>query len=158
MPSRSKIFSSEKRILKVSSFPKLCRIQFANFILLLFSKSVRAGSTLFLYERYLRSCCKVRTTDLLEISSSPASFRIDTRFLYFIRFFTFWIIPLVVIMSGRAKEWDKLIVPVSLTILHHGRMVRELTKPFKSSKIFVDDSPVSYLESKRASEGLHLSS
>ena len=147
MPSRSNIFSSEKRILKVSSFRKLCRTQFANFILLLFSKSVRAGWTLFLYERYPRSCLKILTRDPLEISSSPASFRTDTLFLRFICFLTFWIIPLVLIMRKRPKEWDKLIVPVSLTILHHRRMVRELTKPFKSSKIFVEGSPFSYLES-----------
>ena len=99
MPSRSNIFSSEK----VSSFRKLCRSQFANFILLLFSKSVRAGSTLFLYERYPRSCFKILTTDP---SSSPASFRTDTLFLRFIRFLIFWIIPLVLIMRGRPKEWD----------------------------------------------------
>ena len=74
-----KFFPSEKRIVKVSSFRKLCRTQFANFILLLFSKSVRAGSTLFLYEQYLRSCFKILKTDPREISSSP-SFRLDTVF------------------------------------------------------------------------------
>ena len=49
-------------------------------------------------------------------------------------------------MRRRPKEEDKLIVPVSLTILHHRRMIRELTKPFTSSKIFVEGSPFSYLE------------
>ena len=50
-------------------------------------------------------------------------------------------------MHGRAKEWDKLIVPVSLITLHHRRMVRELIKPFKSSQIFVEGLPFAYLES-----------
>ena len=78
--------SSEKRILKVSSFRKLCRTQFANFIFfLLFSKPVRIGSTLFLYERYPRFCFKILTTDPLEISSSPAIFRIDT-FVFYVSF------------------------------------------------------------------------
>ena len=58
---------------KVSSFRKFCRSQFANFILLLFSKSVRASSTPFLYERYPRSCLKILTRDQLEIFSSPAT-------------------------------------------------------------------------------------
>ena len=60
-------------------------------------------------------------------------------------------------MHGRSKEWDKLIVPVSLTILHHRRMVRELTKPFKSSKIFVEGS-LFHTWKVRASEDLHHSS
>ena len=110
-----------------------------------FFQNLRKLVELFLYERYPRSCLKILTKDPLQISSSPASFRTDTLFLRFIRFLTFWIIPLVVIMRGRPKVWDKLIVPISLTILHHRRMVRELTKPFKSSKIFVEGSPFSYL-------------
>mgnify|MGYP006940044225 CR=1 FL=1 len=108
---------------------------------------MRAGSALFLYERYPRSCFKILKTDPFEISSSLASFLIDTCFLRFIWFFTFWIIPLVLIMRGRPVEYDKLIEPVSFIILHHRRTVQTLTKPFKSSKIFVRDSPFWYLES-----------
>ena len=91
----------------------------------------------FLYERYPRSCFRILTTDPFEIFSSLASFLVDTLFLRFIQFFTFWIIPLVLIMRERPGEYDKLIEPVSFTILHHRRMVRELTKPFKSSKTIV---------------------
>ena len=57
-------------------------------------------------------------------------------------------------MRGRAKEWNKLIVPVSLTILHHRRMVRELTKPLKFS---LKVHPF-HTWKVRASKGLHLSS
>ena len=79
--------SSEKRILKVSSFRKLCRTQFANFILLLFSKSVRAGSTLFLYERYPRACFKILTRDPLEISQFTGEFSAWHSFFTFHSFF-----------------------------------------------------------------------
>ena len=92
---------------KVSSFRKFCRSQFANFIVLLFSKSVRASSTPFLYERYPRSCLKILTGDPLEISSSPATDTLHSFSHLFNHSFG----------RDNAKEWDKLIVPVSLTIV-----------------------------------------
>jgi hypothetical protein len=41
---------------------------------LLFSRSMRASSTLFLHERYARICLNILTTDELEIASSLTSF------------------------------------------------------------------------------------
>ena len=118
-PSMSNIFSSENKNLIVSSFWKDVRIQFENLFLLALWSSVINGTIRILYGWYPRSFLSIRRTVVREISSSLASFRDDSFFLRFNRFFTFWIICFVRTRRGGPGGADNSILPVRSIILHH---------------------------------------